>query len=96
MKGSLMLRSKMAVFAVAFALSILSLVTNAGAAGSAFGGGHIARGAKAVHQGSHVLSGNDYETHAWGGRSYGWDPWGHGAPNTALIRPRYEVAVPAL
>jgi hypothetical protein len=72
-----MLRSKMAVFAVAFALSVPSLVTNAVAAGSSFGGGHIARGAKAVHQGSRVLSGNDYETRAWSRRSYEWDPWGH-------------------
>ena len=72
-----MLRSKMAVFAIAFTLSVPSLVTDAVAASSSFGDGHIARGAKAVHQGSRVLSGNDYETHPWGRRSYKWDPWGH-------------------
>jgi hypothetical protein len=90
------LRSKMAVFAIAFTLSVPSLVSNAVAAGSSFGGGHIARGAKAVHQRSRVLSGNDYEMHPGGDAATSGTPGLTGAPTTVLIRPRYELAVPAL
>jgi hypothetical protein len=82
----------MAVLAVAFALGVPSLVTNAVAAGSSFGGGHIARGAKAVHQGSafSVVT-TTRRTHG-GDAAMNGTPGVTGAPTTVLIRPRYELA----